>query len=336
MKSKNDFKDVADLARLPYFSLTGDGKQLKYKGDSGDFIDFHTHVSCNYFLGIPADLFGDCDTQTFFPFKGERLSVEGYSALSFSKKLISNTRQETVRQAFINRGIAKSHTFPNLEKEMALLKFARTVILPVEIFYSRNTDRIFSHKDKIKDKHILFASVDPKMPGALKKFEKHFKNGARGLKLHPLMQTVRPVNKNVIALCRKAGEIGIPVLFHSGWGPLIPGWQKRYSDFGDFEKLVKMCPETKIILGHAGSLSYKEAINIAFEYENVYLELSGQCPSSIKKMIKILGDDRLLFGSDWPYYPMAFPMAKVLLATEGKPKSREKIMKLNAKKLLGI
>jgi hypothetical protein len=330
----NKFRDVADLAKLPYFELTSDREGLKYIGDSGDFIDFHTHVSFNYFLGKPADLFGTDKTQTYFPFRGELLSIEGYSALSYSQKTIKKARWETVRQAFFNNGIGKTHTFPNLDREMELLNISKSVILPVDLFNSKNTERILRLKDRLNKKHILFASVDPKFPGAENRLEKHIKNGAVGLKLHPLMQTVRPTNKIVISLCKIAGEHGMPVLFHSGWGPLTPRWQWHYSNFSDFASLIKMCHDTKIILGHAGSISYKEAIKIAVKYENVYLELSGQCPTSIREMIDKLGDDRLLFGSDWPYYPIVFPMAKVLLATEGRPKSREKILKLNAEKLL--
>ena len=51
-------------------------------------------------------------------------------------------------------------------------------------------------------------------------------------------------------------------------------------------------------------------------------------------MVDGIGDERVLFGSDWPFYPFEFPLAKSLIATEGKPELREKILYKNAVRLL--
>jgi predicted TIM-barrel fold metal-dependent hydrolase len=126
----------------------------------------------------------------------------------------------------------------------------------------------------------------------------------------------------------------MPVLFHCGFTPLSPRWQKRFSVMEDYEKIVSWYTKTPIILGHTGIDEWEKAVQIAKKYDHVYLELSGQPPQVIKKIIQVLGDDRLLFGSDWPYYPAALPLAKVLLATEGLEKTREKLLYGNAHKLL--
>jgi len=51
-------------------------------------------------------------------------------------------------------------------------------------------------------------------------------------------------------------------------------------------------------------------------------------------MLDRIGDDRILFGSDWPVYPQALPLAKLLLATEDAPSARLNILRENAKRLL--
>jgi len=44
--------------------------------------------------------------------------------------------------------------------------------------------------------------------------------------------------------------------------------------------------------------------------------------------------DRIVFGSDWPFYHPVLPLAKVLIALEGRPEVRSKILHDNAARLL--
>ena len=84
---------------------------------------------------------------------------------------------------------------------------------------------------------------------------------------------------------------------------------------------------------HAAN-GFREAAQLGRKYDNVYLELSGQPPQAINEIIKIMGSEKILFGTDWPFYPLAFPLAKVLLATENNPVDRQRILKTNAERLL--
>jgi len=54
-------------------------------------------------------------------------------------------------------------------------------------------------------------------------------------------------------------------------------------------------------------------------------------------MIRKNGHEKLLFGSDWPYYPSIIPLAKVLLATEReKDEVRADILGANVQRLFGL
>jgi hypothetical protein len=330
------FNQVIDLAKLPYFKANESGTGLIYKGKDKNFIDFHTHVGGSYLLGRPIDWLAEGKTQTFFPISGKPIDLSHYSAFDFDKKMIAECRKETLRPIYSNTGINATHTFPNLIREMTALGFEKTVVLAIDIRTSGNSRRLLKTAPNFKKQVIPFVSVHPKSIQAAARLKRHAENGARGLKIHPTVQMVRPADRKTISLVRLAGELGLPVIFHCGNSPLSPKPQELFNRMEDFEKCIREAPETTIILGHSGMNEYKIAIKIAEKYPRVYLELSGQPPAAIKDMIKHLGDDRLLFGSDWPYYPIALPMAKVLLATEDKPKSRQKIMQGNARKLLKL
>ena len=56
--------------------------------------------------------------------------------------------------------------------------------------------------------------------------------------------------------------------------------------------------------------------------------------SRLAELIDRVGSERLLFGSDWPFYHLASSLAKVLLATEGRPDVRRAILHGNADRLL--
>jgi predicted TIM-barrel fold metal-dependent hydrolase len=43
-----------------------------------------------------------------------------------------------------------------------------------------------------------------------------------------------------------------------------------------------------------------------------------------------------MMGSDWPFYHLALPLAKVLLATEGAPEVRRQVLHDNAARLFGL
>jgi predicted TIM-barrel fold metal-dependent hydrolase len=49
-----------------------------------------------------------------------------------------------------------------------------------------------------------------------------------------------------------------------------------------------------------------------------------------------VGPDRLLYGTDWPFYHLAATLAKVLLVTRDRTDIRDAILRGNALRLLGL
>ena len=90
------------------------------------------------------------------------------------------------------------------------------------------------------------------------------------------------------------------------------------------------------VLGHAGALAFEGALALAREHENVYLEVSCQSLSNLRRVVREAPPERVVFGSDWPFYHQSIPLAKVYLATEGHPRTRAGILWENAARLLSL
>lgn len=114
-----------------------------------------------------------------------------------------------------------------------------------------------------------------------------------GVKVHPVVHAWHPLGRDGAHPFKVAGELGIPVMVHTGTGmpfslpiTLLP--------------VARQFPAVRIILAHAGAAYYgNECLLVAQECPNVYLETSrGADMRTIRKFVKTLGADRILFGSD--------------------------------------
>ena len=118
--------------------------------------------------------------------------------------------------------------------------------------------------------------------------------GFLGLKLHPSTH-LSPINSQTSDIVfQTAQRLGVPVMIHTGVGVpftmpclVIP----RARSF----------PDVRIVLAHAGNSDFgEEALIVAREFENIYLETSWNTVSWIQKFITSLGAQRVMMGSDLP------------------------------------
>ena len=115
--------------------------------------------------------------------------------------------------------------------------------------------------------------------------------GFVALKLHPLLHGVNPMTKVADKAFRIANELKIPLMVHTGlgvsWSPAIL-----------IQKAMQY-PDLKIVLCHCGGMNGdNEAIMAAKLCSNIYLEPSWIPAHHIEKMIKAIGADRVVMGSD--------------------------------------
>ena len=131
--------------------------------------------------------------------------------------------------------------------------------------------------------------------------------GARWLKLHSFTQEFDVAAPEVARLVRKAGELDLTVLFDAA-SPTDIGQP------GKFVQLALDAPETRIILAHAYGTDFPRLLmyEILARYEwwprKVWVDVSatasllagGPFAEQFTWVLRKMGVDRVLFGSDYP------------------------------------
>jgi len=142
--------------------------------------------------------------------------------------------------------------------------------------------------------------------------------GCRGVKLHPAHYTLYPFGPETVKLARRAGELGLPILFHSGDEVMCLPYQ--------IDRLAEQCPETTIILAHIGGFfSGEAALNVAERRANVLVDTSEiPFPWMVRKAVDRLGAEKVLWGTDAPCCDIGHEILKVELA--GLTKTQEQML----------
>lgn len=192
-----------------------------------------------------------------------------------------------------------------------------------------------------------FASVDPhKGPAAVAELERAVSElGLIGLKTQAAAQAFRPDDREFYPLWEKAAELAVPVLFHvgtTGLGAGVAGGMGVKLDYLRpiyVDAVAADFPELKIIAAHPAWPWQDEMIAVALHKANVWIDLSGWSPKyfsdALVREIKTRLQDRALFGTDYPFITFEKWMP-AFDALEFPADVREKILKTNAEKLLGI
>jgi len=167
-------------------------------------------------------------------------------------------------------------------------QFCDSVDLNVEFFDALNR---FPKKDRV----FPFLWVHPHQLG-----EDHFKKFVfSGFKFHPsISQMTIDQNEELLHLCEKYGK---PILIHCGRD------EKSRIDY--VLKVNERYPNLKFICAHLGGMATDLVIR-AYDklsrspyLENILLDTSG-CfhPELIEKAVQLLGNDKIIFGTDRPFH----------------------------------
>ncbi|MCB9558557.1 MAG: amidohydrolase family protein [Deltaproteobacteria bacterium] len=331
------FTDHYALAKLPYFELR-DQRLVISDPSFGPAIDMHTHLGNSYYIGRPIDLEHQTPrTELWLPMEAA-IDLDVYVNQNVSGAHRRRIGIEIgLRGAFdpIGGGMRSSMTMPNLARDMRDLGIVRSAVLPIDLArFSKNAVRTLQAIQG-RDAFIALGSVHPAAPNPAALLDQQQQLGARGIKLHPNVQKIRPDEPRTIALQRLCADRGLFILWHCGPAGIEFWSAQQRSQVRFYEKAIAEIPHGKFVLGHSGALQVDLALDLARRYDNVWLELSCQSLTSIRRILENGPRDRLLFGSDWPMYHQAIPLAKILIATEGASDLRRQVLHDNALRLLG-
>lgn len=328
------FKNCDDLVRLPYFEKNSSGRTVLALDDAPPIVDFHAHLGSYFLFSSPLDLNRRTGSvQHCFREHELPIDVEVYSGINLKNTRRNGTFGDHAHTIITKHGANASYTVPNILEEMDRMGVDKSVLLAIDILGIQNS----MHQLKAvadEPRLIPFCGVTALSPRWEAEMDACLEQGARGIKIHPYAQFLAPNHPRILKLLERWRGTGLPVLFHTANNGLEPAPLRRLSDMHLYEEPLRRFPDITFIFGHAGMTFFETAVKYAKDHGNTYLEIGGQPPLNIRKMIDTLGNDKILFGTDWPFYPLIMPLAKTLLATENDPESRRKILSENAHHLI--
>ena len=134
-----------------------------------------------------------------------------------------------------------------------------------------------------------------------------------------------------------AEELGVVIFFHGGRAGIEPESSHPYAMPRHYEAAFANFPNLQFVIGHAGARDNRAMIDLALRYSNTWIGIHGQGITELDRIIRLTGGQRLLFGSDWPFYHLGASLAKVLITTQdpGLADVRRAILRDNATELFG-
>ncbi len=234
-------------------------------------------------------------------------------------------------------------TLENMQAEITRAGISQVCCLPIPPYVT--FEDLNGARDE--DKRIIpFTGFDfEKMGGYEDKITKDVIWGAKGMKIHPIIQKISPTDERVLQVAEEfGGKHGLPILFHTGRTTYYHGKEKERenSDFGRLEEIEKMLESLRsditIIIGHAGMFQFGYVVEKFVRFPNVHVDTTFQHPERIKHLLNAFGSHRVIYGSDWPYGDMVphIQCAKEALANESDRRVHARVFRDNIKGLMGM
>jgi len=168
------------------------------------------------------------------------------------------------------------------------------------------------------------------------------KQGAKGLKLHPIIQRVSLNDRRTFSAVEAFSAHHLPIVFHCGVASyyLEPEKQNRENAaLGESiyaRDLVAAFPDVTFIAGHAGLFKYRDVIELLSRFKNVMVDTSVQSPGHVRELITAFGPERVMYASDWPYGNRIPAIKIVKKACKGDKGLEKRILFENAAGLLHL
>lgn len=243
----------------------------------------------------------------------------------YTVPLIPESMEDLV--SLINAGQFRSWewTLENLTLELdAHPDVKGIVMLPI---WPNQTFEEYLAASKLEPRIIPFTTCVFDMPigDMAKKLRADIDRGARGLKLHPTIQNVPLDDPRTEAAVKVFREAGLPVLTHCGANPYYtddsPFSKVTTPDFSDFPAVMEFChkwKDVKIIVAH-GCSDVEELHESAKGLDNVYTDTSMCSAANMRLGVELMGEDRILFGTDVPFGSFHYSVMELEKAFADKP-----------------
>jgi predicted TIM-barrel fold metal-dependent hydrolase len=125
-----------------------------------------------------------------------------------------------------------------------------------------------------------------------------------------LIHAFLPTDEVVLPIMDEARKRRVTVAIHSGHPPFSLPWS--------IGELAELYPDVRIVMlhmGHGHGVYIQAAINAAKRHDNIILETSGMpMHTKIKEAVKQVGEERVVFGSDYPFHHHSVELQRLSVA----------------------
>ena len=208
-----------------------------------------------------------------------------------------------------------------------------------EIEYSRVAEVCAEHPERFSG----LAGVDPfrGMAGIYQLQEAVEDLGFVGAHLYPHWFGLAPNDRRYYPYYAKCCELDIPIMMQVGHN-LIYSRERRLPSVGrpiTLDEVAIDFPELKLIGIHIGVPWTDEMISMAWKHENIFIGVDAYAPKhwppQIVHYLNSYGQDKVLFGTDWPVIDPERAMAEVN-EMDLRPGAKAKLLRDNALKLFRL
>lgn len=167
--------------------------------------------------------------------------------------------------------------------------------------------------------------------------------GARGVKLHTVAQRFLPSDPALDPLWELCSDRGLPVIAHCGPDRLETGWATPEA----FVPLAERFPRLPLVLAHLGGGDFRRIVAVADAFPGLRFDLSEIVswvgatnapadPAAFVALIRAVGVERVMAGSDFPWYEPAWVIDAVTRLPGLSAAERELILGGTAAELFGL
>jgi len=193
---------------------------------------------------------------------------------------------------------------------------------------------------------VPFIATDPSVLG-VKEAQDHIlemveQHGAKGIKVHQGLQRFYMHDERMLPICRLCTEMDIPILAHSG--PLRD--TEQYAEPRAYAEVLKTFPELRLVLAHMGGGAWRQTLEIARAYPNVYFDCSeiiewtgapnAPTDRELAHLIQDVGSERVMMGSDFPWYDIGYCAKRIMELPLLSKEQKESILGANAIRILKL
>ncbi|HRU07120.1 MAG TPA: TatD family hydrolase [Candidatus Brocadiia bacterium] len=176
---------------------------------------------------------------------------------------------------------------------------------------------------------LAYCALSPNYPDTLNQWVARFPalRGFAGYKLLAAYYKAPITLPACEPLWRHAHEAQLPVLLHTWGGDTCAGCRQ-------VDEIATRYPQARILMGHSQFGDWDNAIELARRHPNVYCELCAAYSANgvIKKMVDAGIEDKVLYGTDIPWFDPMHGIGCVIFA-DITDTARRKILRDNAARI---